>query len=55
MNYKSLVLSGAFRIDERRCMVNTSLLNEVAKLWAMAERGVDVMRGTDTAKDVPPL
>ena len=55
MNYKAIILAGSFQLTDGSLIVNSELVNEVAKLWAIYERGIDAMMGTDAGLDVPPL
>ena len=55
MNYKAIILAGSFQLANGTCIVNSELVNEVAKIWAKLERGIDAMAGTQAGQDVPPL
>ena len=55
MNYRAMILAGSFQLSDGSLIVNSELVNEVAKTWAKVERGVDAMTGTQAGKDVPPL
>ncbi len=56
MDYKRLILAGSFTCGNGQRCVNADLINEVASLWALNERGVAVIKqGTEQGKDVYPL
>lgn len=45
----SFTIGGGYRV------VNASLVNEVAIMWARAERGIDLVKdGSDQGRDVYP-
>ena len=53
--YQQLILGGSFTIGEGRRIVNSDLVNAVAQMWAMKERGIDATKGSEQGKDVYPL
>lgn len=55
MKYRAMILAGSFQLHDGSLIVNSELVNEVAKIWAMAERSIDPMKGTKSGSDVPPL
>ena len=55
MNYKTMILAGSFQLANGSLIVNCELVNEVAKIWAKVERGINAMEGTQAGQDVPPL
>ena len=55
MNYAELIMAGSFTDGNGRRIVNSFLINTVAAMWAMNERGIDVYEKTEQSKDVYPL
>lgn len=55
VNYSGLLLAGSVAIGDRKRAVNTDLLMRLCEDWAMRHRGINVRKGSDIGRDVPPV